>query len=413
MSTFEENLEKYAELGVKVGVNIQPGQTLVVNAPISAAKFVRLIAKKAYEVGAKNVHVEWNDDEITRIKYDHAPEEAFKEFPIWKAKGYEELAEAGAAFLSVVSTNPDLLEGVDINKIATANKAAGLAMKKFRNYTMTDQVSWSILAIPSEAWAAKVFPDEKGSAQVDLLWEAIFKATRVDLEDPIQAWKEHDSNLQQRVKDLNRKNYRKLYYKAPGTDLTIELPKGHIWLGGGGSNKKGVYFFANMPTEEVFTLPLKDGVTGTVSSTKPLNYQGSLIENFKLTFEKGKIVDFSADNGYENLKHLIETDEGSHYLGEVALVPHNSPISKSDIIFFNTLFDENASCHLAIGSAYTPCLEGGADMSEEDLKEKGVNTSLTHVDFMVGSAELDINGELADGTIEPIFKKGNWAYFKS
>ncbi len=408
MPTYEENLAKYAELGVKVGVNIQPGQTLVVNAPISSAKFVRLISKKAYEVGAKNVHVEWNDDEITRIKYDHAPEEAFKEFPIWKAKGFEELAEAGAAFLSVVSTNPDLLEGVDINKIATANKTAGLAMKKFRNYTMTDQVSWSILAIPSEAWAAKVFPNKDGSEQVDLLWEAIFKATRVDLEDPIQAWKEHDTNLQERVKYLNEKRYKKLYYKAPGTDLTIELPEGHIWIGGGGENKDGVYFFANMPTEEVFTLPLKEGVTGTVSSTKPLNYQGSLIENFKLTFAKGKIVDFSAAKGYENLKHLVETDEGSHYLGEVALVPHNSPISDTDIIFFNTLFDENASCHLAIGSAYTPCLEGGAAMSEEELKQKGANTSLTHVDFMVGSAKLDIDGELADGTLEPIFRNGNW-----
>lgn len=410
MSTFEQKLEKYAELGVKIGVNIQPGQTLVVNAPISTVDFVRLVAKKAYEAGAKNVHVEWNDEELTKIKFEKAPDEAFKEYPMWRAKGFEEMAEEGAAFLTIMSSNPDLLKGIDPLRIATANKTGSKALEKYKHYIMSDKVSWSILAVPSKEWAKKVFPNVDESEQVNMLWDAIFSATRINQEDPISAWEKHDENLQNRLKLLNERGYKKLYYKGPGTDLTIELPDDHIWLGGGGKNDKGTYFFANIPTEEVFTLPLKTGVNGVVASTMPLNYAGTLIENFSLTFKEGRIVDFSADEGYETLKHLIETDEGSHYLGEVALVPHNSPISNLNIIFFNTLFDENASCHLAIGNAYLPCFKDGSDLSKDELAEKGVNSSLTHVDFMVGSNKLNINGEKADGTIEAIFVDGNWAF---
>lgn len=410
MSTFEQKLEKYAELGVKIGVNIQPGQTLVVSAPITTADFVRIIAKKAYEAGAKNVHVEWNDEELTRIKFEKAPDEAFKEFPMWKAKGYEEMAEDGAAFLSIISSNPDLLKGIDPLRIATANKTGSKALEKYKNYIMSDKVSWSILAVPSKEWAKKVFPNVEESEQVNKLWEAIFTATRIDQDDPILAWKEHDENLQNRLKLLNERVYKNLHYKGPGTDLTIELPEDHIWLGGGGKNEKGTYFFANMPTEEVFTLPLKTGVNGVVTSSMPLNYAGTLIENFSLTFKDGRIIDFSADEGYETLKHLIETDDGSYYLGEVALVPDDSPISNLNIIFYNTLFDENASCHLAIGNAYTPCIKNGASLSKDELAAKGANSSLTHVDFMVGSNKLNINGEKADGTLEAIFVNGNWAF---
>jgi aminopeptidase len=410
MTTFEQKLERYAALAVKVGVNIQPGQTLVVNAPISAAEFVRNIARIAYETGAKNVHIEWNDDEVTRIKYDLAPDEAFKEYPLWKAKGFEEMAENGAAFLSIIASNPDLLKGVNPERISQANKVAGQAMSKYRSYAMADKVSWSVIAVPSPAWAAKVFPELDKQKQMESLWKAIFEATRADLDDPVKAWQEHNANLNQKVDWLNGKKYRFLHYKAPGTALTIELPKNHLWVGGGSENEKGHPFVANMPTEEVFTAPLKEGVNGVVRSTKPLSYGGNLIENFSLTFEKGRIVDFSAEAGAEVLKRLIETDEGSHYLGEVALVPHKSPISNTNLIFYNTLFDENASNHVAIGNSYAFCLEGGKSMTKEELEQHGMNASITHVDFMIGSAEMDIDGETAEGNKEPIFRNGNWAF---
>ncbi|WP_336881508.1 aminopeptidase [Priestia koreensis] len=410
MSTFEENLEKYAELAVKVGVNIQPGQTLLVNAAIHTAPFVRKVVEKAYEVGAKHVYVDWSDETVARLKYDLAPDEAFTEFPSWKAQASKEIAENGGAFLSVTSSNPSLLKGVDPSRIAAANKAAGQAMSEFRRYIQSDKVSWSVMAAPSKEWAAKVFPDAPESEQEGLLWDAIFKATRADLEDPVQAWTQHDQNLHQKVDYLNEKKYKKLHYKAPGTDLTIELPETHIWVGAGSINEKGDSFMANMPTEEVFTVPLKSGVNGVVKSTLPLNYGGNLIEDFSLTFENGKVVNIDVEEGYETLKNLIETDEGAAHLGEVALVPHNSPISQSNTVFFNTLFDENASNHLALGSAYAFCIEGGKTMSKEELKERDINESITHVDFMIGSAEMDIDGIKEDGTSEPIFRKGNWAF---
>jgi aminopeptidase len=409
MSDFQQRLEKYAELSVKVGVNIQKGQTLVIRqAPIEMADFIRLVVKKAYEAGAKNVIVDWNDEQLTRMKFDMAPDEAFTEYPKWLADGYTELAENNAAFMAITASNPDLLKGVDPNRISNAQKAAGEAMSRYRELAQADKFTWCVLAVPSKGWAEKVFPEASKEEQIKKLWEAIFQATRADLEDPVTAWREHDKNLQSKSSFLNEKKYKKLHYKAPGTDLSIELPEKHIWAGGGSPNEAGTHFIANMPTEEVFSLPKKDGVNGTVSSTKPLSYGGNLIENFSFTFDNGRIVDFNAEVGYEALKRLVETDEGSHYLGEVALVPDDSPISNSGIIFFNTLFDENASCHLAIGSAYTSCLEGGADMSKEEQEQNGANTSLTHVDFMIGSAEMDIDGETADGQIEPLFRKGNW-----
>ncbi|TKD70482.1 aminopeptidase [Pseudalkalibacillus hwajinpoensis] len=409
MATFHENLQKYADLAVRVGVNIQKGQTLVVNAPLTSAEFVRNIAESAYESGAKNVHVEWNDEDLTRIKFDKAPDEAFKEFPTWKAKGFEELAENGAAFLSITSSNPDLLKGVDPERISNASKTAGKAMEGYRNYIMSDHNSWSVVAVPSKAWAAKVFPDAPEEEQEAKLWDAIFQATRVSTGDPVQSWKEHSANLEQKVDYLNKKHYKKLHYKAPGTDLTIELPDAHLWVGGVSENVKGDYFVANMPTEEVFTIPHKNGINGVVASTKPLSYGGTVIEDFSLTFEDGRIIKAEAKHGNETLQHLIETDEGSHYLGEVALVPHDSPISNAEIIFFNTLFDENASNHLAIGNAYSFCLEGGKNMSKEELEAAGANESVTHVDFMIGSQEMDIDGIKEDGSSEPIFRDGNWS----
>ncbi|MBT2659355.1 aminopeptidase [Bacillus sp. ISL-18] len=410
MSDFIKNLEKYAELAVKVGVNIQKGQSLVVNATLEAAELVRLIVKKAYETGAHNVIVNWNDDFISRTKYDLAPDEAFIEYPVWRAKEMEDLAEKGAAFMSVISSSPDLLKGVNPERIANFQKAAGKALSHYRKAIQSDKVSWTVIAAASQDWAAKVFPNEPSNNQVNKLWEAIFKSVRVDTENPVEAWKKHDETLHEKVHYLNGKRYKELHYTAPGTDLTIELPEKHLWVGAGSVNESGHEFMANMPTEEVFTVPLKNGVNGTVASTKPLSYGGNIIDRFSVTFENGKIVGVKAEEGEEILKRLVETDEGSHYLGEVALVPYNSPISQSNVLFFNTLFDENASNHLAIGSAYAFCIEGGKKMSSEELAENGLNESITHVDFMIGSKDMDIDGVTVEGKTEPIFRAGNWAF---
>lgn len=408
--TFENLLDRYAELAVRVGVNVQNMQTLVVAGPVQSAPFIRKVVRKAYEAGAKHVYIDWNDDELTRMKYELAPEEAFEEFPLWKAKGWEELAEQGAAFLYLSSSNPDLLQGIDQERIVKASKASGQALQRFRSYTMADKVSWSVIAIPSPAWANLVFPELPEDEREQALWEAIFAATRIHEPDPVQAWKKHHQELNRKVEHLNEKQYKALHYEAPGTRLTIELPANHIWIGGGSVNQDGVSFMANMPTEEVFTAPKRDGVNGVVQSTKPLSYQGTLIEDFQLTFEKGRIVQVTAKKGEDSLKRLIETDEGSCYLGEVALVPHLSPISQSNIIFFNTLFDENASNHLAIGKAYPTNLQDGSRMSDDELQQHGLNTSMVHVDFMIGSDKMNIDGETRQGEREPIFRNGNWAF---
>ncbi|MFB4163708.1 aminopeptidase [Alteribacillus sp. JSM 102045] len=408
MENFERKLENYAELAVKKGVNIQQNQTLFISAPITSAVFVRRIAKKAYETGAKNVHVDWVDEDLSRLKYEKAPDDAFKEFPSWIAKGREELAEKGAAFITVKSTDPDLLKGVDQNRIATANKTAGEAMDTFRSYIQSDLVSWLVIAAPSFGWAKKVFPNVSEEEAEKKLWEAIFKAVRADRENPVAEWDEHNKRLQEKAAFLNEKKFKQLHYQAPGTDLTIDLPEGHIWAGGGSDNKDGVHFIANMPTEEVFTVPHKTGVNGCVKNTKPLNYSGNVIDDFTIHFKDGKITEVSAQEGEETLKNLIETDEGSHYLGEVALVPHSSPISQSGTLFYNTLFDENASNHLAIGSAYAFCMENGTEMSKEEKEANGLNTSITHVDFMIGSGEMNIDGKLFNGESEPLMRNGEW-----
>ncbi|TSB45135.1 aminopeptidase [Alkalicoccobacillus porphyridii] len=407
--SFVNQVEKYADLAVKVGVNIQQGQTLVIRTPLFAADFVRIVAKKAYEAGAGHVEVEWSDEEITKLKFQLAPDESFHTYPEWRAKGLEEEAEKGSAFLSITGADPDLLKGMDPSRIANANKAAGAALNGFRKYITSDKVAWSIVAVPSVGWAETVFPEEKGEAAVEKLWNAIFAATRIDQADPVAAWKDHLKTLDEKMEILNKHHFSALHYTADGTDLTIELPETHLWVSGGSISKSGVDFVANMPTEEVFTAAKKTGVNGHVTSTKPLSYGGSLIEDFTLTFKDGKIVEATAKKGQETLEHLLENDENSRYIGEVALVPHKSPISDTNIIFFNTLFDENASNHLAIGSAYAFNIEGGKEMSNEELEKNGINTSQTHVDFMVGSATMDIDGIQEDGSRVPVFRDGNWA----
>ncbi|TCP27089.1 aminopeptidase II [Scopulibacillus darangshiensis] len=410
MSTLKQKLEKYAELAVKNGVNVQKGQDLVITAPIAAADFVRMVVKKAYQAGAKHVHFRWTDDELTVTRLMYASEETFQEYPESEVKAYETLAKNGAAFLDIRSPNPDLLTGIDAEKVARDNKVTRSALRDYFDYRMSDRVSWSIVTVPSETWAKKVFPELDGDDAVNKLWDTIFQMTRADKDDPVEAWDIHKQQLNEKAGFLNDKKYKKLHYKAPGTDLTIEFDPSHIWATAAASHPDGTDFIKNIPTEEVYTLPLKTGVNGTVTSTKPLNYSGTLIEELSLTFENGRIVDCSAKSGYDTLKQLVETDEGSHYLGEVALVPNNSPISQSGLIFFNTLYDENASCHLAIGKAYPTCLEGGTNMNQEELEQHGANNSLVHVDFMIGSGELDVDGETENGDIEAILRKGLWAF---
>jgi aminopeptidase len=410
MVNFNETLKKYAELAVNVGINIQKGQKLVINAPIESAEFVRMIAEVAYKAGAKEVYPRWNDEKFQLIRYSNAPDEAFKEFPKWMVDSYEDLAKEGTAFMSIYASDPELLKDVDPSKVALNNKTKSLALKNYTKYIMNSDVSWTVVSIPTKAWAKKVFSNLSEDKAVEMLWENIFKIVRVDTADPEKAWEEHLNNLNDKVQFLNKKRFKKLFYKSKVTDLEIQLPNDHIWEGGGENNSKGTYFVANIPTEEVFTLPLKTGVNGVVKSTKPFNYNGNLIEDFTLTFKDGRIVDFTAEKGYDTLKKLIETDEGSHYLGEVALVPCDSPISNSNIVFYNTLFDENASCHLAFGMAYPSCIKGGENMNEEELEKAGANTSLNHEDFMVGSPDLDIIGETENGEKIQIFKNGNWAF---
>ncbi|MBP1990495.1 aminopeptidase [Paenibacillus eucommiae] len=408
ISNFARNLEKYAELAVKVGLNVQKDQTLVITSPISCADYVRKVTLKAYEAGVRNVIVEWEDDEVKAIRLRHAPEEALQEYPMWKANGLEELAKEGAAFLQIYAPNSDLLKGIDPGRIATVNKAAAMARDGFLNYLRNSRVNWLLVSIPTVEWSSKVFPGMDEETRMAKLWELIFKLTRVDTENPVEAWNEHIQNLTEKQKILNAKKYAKLHYTAPGTDLTIELPEKHLWVSAGSNTDKGIFYVPNLPTEEVFTMPVKTGVNGTVKSTKPLSYNGSLIDGFSFTFENGKIVKAAAEQGEDVLNKLLDMDEGARYLGEIALVPHDSPISNSNLIYYNTLFDENASCHLAIGNAYPFCVEGGTTMSKEELDGQGYNASLTHVDFMIGSAEMDIDGITADGTREPIFRQGNW-----
>ncbi|MFK7692535.1 aminopeptidase [Paenibacillus sp. HJGM_3] len=408
MKSFEEKQKQYAELLVRIGVNIQPGQTLIVKSSLDTAAFARLLAKTAYEAGAREVLVDWDDDDLRRIRLLHAPDEAMDDFPQWIAKGYEQMAEEGAALLQIYAPNPDLLKDADPVRVGRVTKARALAFQTFNTYTRTAKISWLIASVPTPDWAAKLFPELGTEAAIAKLWEAIFQMNRVNEADPVEAWKRHIAHLNERRVALNEQAFAKLHLRAPGTDLTVALPAEHQWVCAEQLNAKGVTFVPNLPTEELFSMPAKLGVEGTVSSTKPLNHGGRVIDGFSLTFREGRIVDYKAETGYDTLQQLIETDEGSHYLGEIALVPDESPISQSNIVFFNTLYDENASCHLAIGSALPFCLKGGTEMSQEELAERGANKSLIHVDFMIGSAEMDIDGVKTDGTRVPLFRQGSW-----
>ncbi|MBP2650287.1 MAG: peptidase aminopeptidase [Firmicutes bacterium] len=403
-------LKKYAKLIVKTGVNLQPGQPLVIVSPIECAYFARVVAELAYQEGASEVTVHWKDELLAKVKFLFAPEKVFEKFPQWEKELYTDSVRAGAAFISIAASDPEILKDVKPDLVAKAQKAASTALAEYREKLMSNQNTWCVVSIPTVAWAKKVFPGMPETEAIEKLWQAILKTVRVDAQDPVVAWDEHKNNLKQKLDFLNTYKFKYLHYKnSLGTDLTVELPENHIWLGGSEYTPGKVEFIANMPTEEVFTVPKRTGVNGTVVSSKPLNYNGNLIENFSLTFKAGKVVDFKAKKGQDVLKNLLANDDGAAYLGEVALVPFDSPISNTNILFYNTLFDENASCHLALGKAYPVCLAGSENMDKDSLIVAGVNDSLVHEDFMVGTKDLEIIGTTAEGAQIPVFKNGNFA----
>lgn len=410
LENFNENLKKYARLIAETGVNVQDNHTVVLQISVDQAPLARLITEEAYRLGAAEVIVQWSDETIQREFLAHAATDRIENVPQYKIDQTDDWIAKGASRISVVSSNPDALAGVDAQRVAAFQAANGKALVNLRKATQANKVSWTVVAAASEGWAAKVFPELATSEeQVDALWNEIFKTTRIYEENPVIAWDIHDKKLQEKAAELNEQQFTALHYTAPGTDLTIGLPKNHLWEGAGSYNARREEFMANMPTEEVFTAPDSRRVDGYVSSTKPLSYAGTIISGMKFTFKDGKVVDFSAEQGEEALKNLLAIDEGAKHLGEVALVPDPSPISQSGLIFYNTLFDENASNHLAFGSAYAFNLQGGTEMSEEELAAAGLNRSQTHVDFMVGSDKMNIDGIKEDGTIVPVFRNGDWA----
>ena len=404
-------LIKYASLAVNIGVNIQKDNILVISSPIETAEFARLITEEAYKSGAKDVIVHYGDQKLTKIKLENSSLETISNIPEWQAESYNYYARQEACFISISASDPDGLKGVPVEKIGASQKARTSALKEYFDNSMSNKCRWCVLSVPTLSWAKKVFPKVSDDEAMESLWDVIFKTVRVDTENPVNAWKKHNAYLEEKIKFMNNNNFKSVHLKsANGTDLNIELPEGHIWAGGSEGDVNGIPFNANIPTEEVFTLPKKTGVNGIVYSSKPLSYGGNLIDNFSITFKDGKAIDFTAETGYDVLKQMLESDEGAKYLGEAAFVPYNSPISNSKLIFFNTLFDENAACHLAFGRAYESCVKDADKYSEEELEKIGVNNSVIHVDFMIGTSDLEITGINKNGETIQIFSNGNWAF---
>jgi aminopeptidase len=409
-ANFEQALRRYADLAVRIGLNLRAGQRMLIRTPIATAPLARKIAASAYQAGARHVDAQWTDEEIELARYRYAPRDSFGEFPAWRPSGLMEYIQRGDALVSIVADNPDLLKDQDPELVATAQKARATAMRAPLEALGRNAANWLVISAPTADWAAKVFPNEPADRQVDRLWEAIFEVCRLDQPDPVAAWDAHLRQLLARTDYLNGKQYSALKYAGPGTDLTIGLPRGHSWVSGRITAENGILFTPNMPTEEIFTLPHHAMTQGVVSSTRPLNHLGMLIDNFRLVFAEGSVVEAHAQVGEENLRQLLASDDGARRLGEVALVPHSSPIAQSGLVFYNTLFDENAASHIALGRAYRFNLQGGAAMSEEEFGQAGGNNSMIHVDFMIGSDRLDIDGLRDNGTLEPVMRAGEWAF---
>jgi len=407
-STFDVKLEKYADLIVQVALNLRAGQKLCILSPIQGAPLVRKIAASAYRAGARLVDVIWGDEEVTLARFQNAPRDSFEEFPAWQISVPIEYMQDGNAMLNLHAQNPDLLKDQDPEIVGTAIQTAQKYRKPLLELITRNAGNWIVISMPIPSWAAKVFPDLPEEQREKELWNAIFEVCRLNEEDPVAVWKSHVRGLTERAGYLTGKQYTALKITSPGTDLTVGLPSGHVWMGGELYAQNGITFIPNMPTEEVFTMPHKDRVDGKVTATRPLVFGGKLIENFSLTFQGGQVVEFHAEKGEEALRQLLDTDEGARRLGEVALVPYSSPVSKSGILFFNTLFDENAASHLALGKAYRFTMQHGAEKTEEEFQAAGGNHSLTHDDFMIGSQQTNVDGVCPDGNTEPLMRMGEW-----
>ena len=403
-------IERYAQLVVAEGIDLAEGQELVIQCPVESADFARVLARAAYDQGAGHVTVIWLDDALSRLEYERVPEDWFRTVPAWKREQMDGLAREGAGFLLITGSDPDALEGVDPKKVATARYARNTQCSVWRHGLDFQENAWCIAGSPTEAWARKIFPDKDRYDAMISLWETILDVSRVSA-DPVSDWETHVATLARNARILQDHHFDRLHYTSSnGTDLTVGLPAGHIWDGAAAMTRGGRPFIPNIPTEEVFTSPDRRRADGIVYSALPLNHGGTLIRDFWLVFEDGKVTDFDAEQGADVLESILETDEGARSLGEVALISKNTPIRQSGLIFYNTLYDENASCHLALGMGFPDAYEGGEDMSEEELTAAGINRSATHVDFMVGSDDLNVTGITAEGEEVPVFVDGQWAW---
>lgn len=412
----QEMLQKYAKAIVRVGLNLREGQRLIITnatsrgVPPAGRALVHEVTKAAYAAGAKYVEVIWGDEEMQRIRLQHAPADSFDEYPKFLVNAVMDMIRNGDALLSIHANDPDAYAGLDPERIAAMQKSHLQNFSPVSVEVSRNAINWCVVASASPAWAAKIFPDLDQQEAEEKLWQAIFETTRATQPDPVAAWQEHIENMKKRGGYMQAKKFSALHFKGPGTDFTLGLPQGHKWISAQSMAENGVPFTANMPTEEIFTLPDRFRAEGTVAATFPLSYGGSLIEDFSLTFKDGQIVKVNARKNEAILQKLIETDEGSRRLGEIALVPASSPIGRQGHLFYNTLFDENASCHIAIGRAYRFTLIGGEELTEEEFVAAGGNVSLNHVDFMIGSPQTDIDGIKEDGRREAVMRQGEWAF---
>ncbi|MDR3764264.1 MAG: aminopeptidase [Acidobacteriota bacterium] len=406
--SLEQKLDKLAAVAIHVGLGLKPGQELVMTASVDTLPLARCITEQAYRAGASLVTTLLSDDALTLARYRYSRDEGFDHAPAWLYEGMASAFHKGSARLAITGADPKLLSNEDTAKVSRANRANSIAYRPALEPISRHDINWTIVAGATPAWAASMFPNDAPDAALAKLWEAIFFTSRIDVEDPVAAWKAHDAGLQKRAAHLNEKRYAALHYQGPGTDFRLGLADDHMWMGGGTEAGNGVYCIPNIPTEEVFTTPHKDRAEGTVTASKPLSYMGTMIEDIQVRFSEGRIVDARAHRGQEVLEKLLDTDEGSRRLGEAALVPHSSPISASGLTFLNTLFDENAASHIALGQAYADCVRNGSKLSPQELAAKGANESLIHVDWMIGNGALDIDGITHSGTVEPLMRKGEW-----
>ena len=408
----QNRIKNFAKLAIEVGINVQPGEDVLITSPVESPELARLMTEAAYEAGARNVSIDWIDYPISRMTYQYQDIETLSEVPDYQVeKTRYQIAEKRSNRISISAADPDMFAGLDEEKISKAVRERSLKMKDFVKYTMNDIVSWLVISVPTRKWAQKVFPSLDEQAAYDKLWEVILDVSRVadSWEETKSNWENHLAILNEKARFLNEHQFDKVHYQSSnGTDLVVELPKNHIWMSAGSNNEKGDAFVPNIPTEEVFTAPYKKGVNGRLVATKPLVYNGVVINDFEFTFKDGAVVDFKAAEGEATLQQMLDSDPNARYLGEIALVPHHSPISDSGILFYNTLFDENASCHFALGKAYPTNVEGATELADDELESVGLNDALIHEDFMVGAPDLSIKA-YKGGEVYDIFVDGNWA----